>query len=352
MSQERTEKATPKRREDARRKGQIARGAELPAALGFLGALLAFSFVSPAFSTTLGTYFQTTSARIAAIKDFGAADTQTLFVDASIVLAVVAVPLLIVALAASLAGNFVQGGFSLTAEALKPKGEKFSPAKNIKKIFGIDPLVNLAKSLVKLVLLSAISYGVLLPLFENSSVLLNAPPDKIGATLLDTIYRLAFRFGFVSLAMALADYGYAYYKNEKAMRMTKQEIREEFKESEGDPLVKSHRRRAARAFAQRRSMVNVPTASVVITNPTHFAVALRYDREKDAAPTVVAKGADKAAAKIRKIALENSIPLVENKPLARALYKIVEPDQVIPAEFFGAVAEILAFVFRQPAGRT
>lgn len=347
MSQERTEKATPKRREDARRKGQIARGAELPAALGFLGALFAFKILSQNFSGTIGVYIQETAQKIAVPKALTFADVNVLFFDAVKILALISLPVMLVALAASVAGNFAQGGFSLTGEALKPKGDKFNPAKNIKKVFGLDSVVNLIKSSIKLILLGAVSYGVLASLIAEAPTLVNAPLATVASTLGSTLYSLGFRCGLVLVALSLADYGYAWFKHEKSLRMTKHEIRQEFKESEGDPLIKGQRRRSARALAQKRSIAEVPTATVVVTNPTHFAVALRYDREKDAAPVVVAKGADKMAAKIREIAKENSIPLVENKPLARALYKMGEPNQIIPVEFFGAVAEILAFVFRQ-----
>lgn len=149
------------------------------------------------------------------------------------------------------------------------------------------------------------------------------------------------------IALAGADYAHAKYKHEKSLKMSKQEIRDEFKNSEGDPYIKAQRRRSARALSQNRSISNVPEATVVVTNPTHFAVVLRYDRDRDAAPVVVAKGADRNAKRIREIAAENDIPLYENPPLARALYKVVEPDQIVPMEFFGAVAEILAYVYRK-----
>lgn len=347
MSQERTEKATPKRREDARKKGQIARGAELPAALGFIGALITLKFLSESFSSTIGIQIQGTAQKIANLQELTTADVNFLVFDSVKIICLLSAPIMVVALGAGIAGNFVQGGFSLTAEALKPKAERFSPAQNIKKIFGLDSVVNLVKSFVKLILLGAIAYGVLAPVIEDAPSFVNAPLASVATKFGETLYSLAFRCGLMLIALALADYGYAFYKNEKSMRMSKQEIRDEYKESEGDPMIKSQRRRAARALLQKRSLAEVPTASVVITNPTHFAVALRYDREKDAAPVVVAKGADKMAAKIREIAGENDIPLVENKPLARALYKMVEPHQIIPAEFFGAVAEILAFVFKK-----
>lgn len=347
MSKERTEKATPKRREDARKKGQIARGPELPAALSFLGALIALKFIGGNIFERVGFSIQDAAFKVARMKPLTDTDLHIMLLDAGRVFALLAMPVILVGFVAVLAGNFAQGGFSFTGQALMPKPEKFSPAKNIKKIFGLDPVFNLGKSLVKLIFIVVVAYGVLSPAIENAPLLIHAPLPTVAVKLGETLYSLALRCGLVLVALAAADYGYAFYKNEKSLKMSKKEIRDEYKQLEGDPMIKGQRRRAARALAQRRSIADVPTASVVITNPTHFAVALRYDRDKDAAPVVVAKGADNIAAKIREIARENDIPLVENPPLARALYKTVEPRQTIPVEFFGAVAEILAYVFRQ-----
>lgn len=347
MSQERTEKATPKKREDAKRKGQIARGAELPSAFGFIGAVLAASILGREMVGKLGLYVQSTAQKIIEIKTLNAPDVHLLFIEGVKVLALVAVPIVIVALVGGLAGNFAQGGFTMTPSALTPKADKFNPVSNIKKVFGLDAVVNLAKTSVKLLLLAWVAYGVLAPLAADAPGLVHAPLAIVSGKLGGTLYDLAFRCGLVMLALAFADYAYSWYKHEKSLKMSKQEIRDEFKESEGDPLIKHQRRNAARRLLEKRSIAEVPTASVIITNPTHFAVALRYDRDKDAAPVVVAKGADHLAAKIREIAKENDIPLYENPPLARALYRMVEPSQIIPVEFFGAVAEILAYVFRQ-----
>ncbi|MEZ5425407.1 MAG: flagellar biosynthesis protein FlhB [Pyrinomonadaceae bacterium] len=347
MSQERTEKATPKRREDARKKGQIARGQELPAALGFMAAVFSIHFLGDNITGYIGGYIKNIAEKVADPNHFSGNEVHQLMINGLAVLGLVSIPVVITGLGAGLAGNFAQGGLTLTTEAFKPKADKFNPAKNIKKIFGLDSVVNLVKSLFKLILLGAMAYTVLSPVIEKAPTLINAPFETVATNLGSTLYTLAFRCGLVMLMIALADYGYTLYKHEKSLRMSKQEIRDEFKEQEGDPMVKSQRRRAARALVQKRSLAEVPTASVVITNPTHISVALRYDREKDPAPMVVAKGADLMAARIREIAKENNVPLVENKPLARALYKMVEPNQMIPVEFFGAVAEILAFVFRQ-----
>ena len=347
MSSERTEKATPKRREDAKKEGRIARGAELPAAATFLGVLFALKYVSADIFSKTGYFMQTSANKIADLKVLTPDDVHALILDGGKVLGFFILPVVVVAFAASLAGNFAQGGFVLLPGAMKVKGDRFNPAQNIKKIVSADSLVNLLKSLLKLIFIGAVSYNVLSPIFELAPSLVHAPLASVVVKLGETIYNLAFRVGLVLFTLALADYGYALYKHEKSLRMTKQEIRDEYKEQEGDPMVKGQRRRAARALVQKRSLGEVPTANVVITNPTHFAVALRYDRDKDAAPIVVAKGVDHFAKQIREKAKAHDIPLIENPPLARALYKMVEPNQIIPVEFFGAVAEILAFVFRQ-----
>ena len=347
MSQERTEKATPKKREDARKKGQIARGAELPAAFGFIAVLFTLNILSQDILDKIGNYIKKTAEKIAAPQTFALGDVQDFLVEFAKILALISVPIIIVGFTAGLAGNFAQGGFSISAEALTPKADKFNPVANIKRVFGLDSVVNLLKSTFKLLIIGAVAYTVLSPAITSAPKLIHAPLPTIILSLGEILYSLALRCGLVMLVFAGIDYGYSWYKNEKSMRMTKQEIRDEYKEQEGDPLIKQQRRRAARALMQKRSLGEVPSATVVITNPTHISIALRYDRDKDAAPIVVAKGADNMAAKIREIAKENNIPLVENKPLARALYKAVEPNQIIPLEFFGVVAEILAFVFRQ-----
>jgi flagellar biosynthesis protein FlhB len=347
MSQERTEKATPKRREDARKKGQIARGPELPGALAFIGALVTLKILGGELFDKSGFYIQDSARKITEMRAFTDTDLHLVFIEAGKVLAMLSLPVILVGFAAVVAGNFAQGGLSFAGEALMPKADKFNPAKNIKRIFGLDSVVGLIKSFVKLIVIGTIAYGVLSPVIENAPTFIHAAIPTIALKLGETLYTLAFRCGLVLLGLAAADYGYAWYKHEKSLKMSKQDIRDEYKQQEGDPSMKGQRRRAARALVQKRSLAEVPTASVVITNPTHFAVALRYDREKDAAPVVVAKGADNIAAIIRKIAGENDIPLIENPPLARALYRLVEPSQIIPVEFFGAVAEILAFVFRQ-----
>lgn len=347
MSQERTEKATPKKREDARKKGQIARGAELPAALSLLAALSVLYMLSGNIFEQIDFGFHNAAQHIAGSKAMTDTDLHVMVLGAGKFLAFLTVPVVIVAFTASLAGNFAQGGLSFAGGPMTQGAQRLNPVSNLKRIFGPDALVNLLKSMIKLAFIATVAYGVLSPVVAEAPSLINAPLPIVAAKLGGILFSLAFRCAIVLLVLAGADYGYAFYKHEKSLRMSKQEIRDEYKQQEGDPMVKGQRRRAARMLLQKRSLAEVPTATVVVTNPTHFAVALRYDRSKDAAPMVVAKGADNLAAKIREIARENGVPLLENKPLARGLYKAVEPNQIIPVEFFGAVAEVLAYVYRQ-----
>lgn len=346
MSQERTEKATPKKREDARRKGQVARGAELPSALSLIAALSVLYLLGGNLLDQVGFGFQDAARGIVGHKPLTDTDLHVMVLGAGKVLAFLTVPVVIVAFTASLAGNFAQGGLSFTAHSMTQGAQRLNPVANLKRIFGPDALVNLLKSVIKLSFIVAAAYGVLSPLIAEAPSLINAPLPTVAAELGGTLFSLAFRCATVLLVLAAGDYGYAYYKHEKSLRMSKQEIRDEYKQQEGDPMIKAQRRRSARMLVQKRSLAEVPSATVVVTNPTHFAVALRYDRSRDAAPMVVAKGADNFAAKIREIARDNEVPLIENPPLARGLYKAVEPNQMIPVEFFGAVAEVLAYVYR------
>lgn len=347
MSQEKTEKATPKKREDAKKKGQFAKGSELPTALAFLAALLTITALSDFFFETFDQFFTKTAQKIPHIHSIKQKEVQAIFLDTFSISAMLILPVVIVGMIFAAIGNIAQTGFAITPEALKPKPEKFNPVSNAKRVFGLDGLVNLAKSFVKLIFFGAVAYGVLSPLIINAPTLVNVPTVTVLNEMTSTLGSLALRYGLVMIVLAGADYLYAKYKHDKSLKMSKQEIRDEYKDMEGDPWIKSQRKNNARALVQQRSLGNVPDATVVVTNPTHYSVAIRYDRLQDAAPVVVAKGMDLVAKRIREVATENEVPLYESPPLARALYRSVEPDQVIPMEFFGAVAEILAHVYKK-----
>ena len=210
MAEEKTEKATPKRREDARKKGQIARGAELPAALAFLGALIALKILSADVFGKVGFYIQDVAQKIAFVKPLTESDLHVMFIEAAKILALISLPIVLIGFVAVLAGNFAQGGLSLSGAALMPKADKFNPAKNIKRIVGLDSVVNLVKSFLKLIVIGVVAYGVLSPVIENAPLFIHAPLPTVAVKLGETLYSLAFRCGLVLLVLACADYGYSW----------------------------------------------------------------------------------------------------------------------------------------------
>lgn len=349
MSDNRTEKPTPRRREEARKKGQVARRPELASTASFLAALIVLRFTSGDLLSRSGRLFDLTTNYINTHESFSILLVQTILINATTNLALLTLPVVGAALTAGLAANFAQGGLTFAVKALAPKAEKFNPVANLKRIFGTTGPIELIKSFLKLGGLTLACWGTLRQAIEQAPKLVGAPSVATFTTLGNTVYSLGLRAGGVLFVVAALDYLYGWYQHEKSLRMSRQELKDEYRRQEGDPLMKSQRRRAARAIAQRRIAAEVPKADVVVTNPTHFAVALRYDREKDAAPIVVAKGADLLAKRIREIAKANKIAIVENAPLARSLYKSVEIGSIIPAELFRAVAELLAFVYKQRA---
>jgi len=347
MSNDRTEKATPKRRADAREKGQVARRPELAATASFLAAMLMLRVNSEDLLHRSANLFSDANGYVLAREPLTIPTLQGMFINAGSNLAMLSLPIIAAAMSAGLISNFAQGGLTFAPKALLPKAERFNPVANLKRIFGSNGPVELLKSLLKLGGLIAACWGILRRTVTESPLLIGAPSVKTFVSLGSLVYTLGLRAAGVLLLVAALDYFYGWYKHEKSLRMTKQELKDEMRRQEGDPLFKSQRRRAARALAQRRIAAEVPRADVVITNPTHFAVALKYDRDRHAAPIVLAKGADLLAKKIREIARAHNVPVVENPPLARSLYKSVEMGGVIPAELFRAVAELLAYVYRQ-----
>jgi flagellar biosynthesis protein FlhB len=347
MSDNRTEKPTPRRREEARKKGQVARRPELAATASFLAALVMLKFTSGDLLARSARLFESSTSYVSTKETFGIPLVHTIFVNAATNLALLSLPVIGAALTAGLAANFAQGGLTFAVQALTPKAEKFNPVSNLKRIFGSNGPIELLKSFLKLAGLALVCWGTLAHAITDAPKLVGAPSASTFSSLGNIVYSLSLRAGGVLFVVAALDYAWGWYKHEKSLRMSKQELKDEYKRQEGDPLMKSQRRRAARAIAQRRIAAEFPKADVVVTNPTHFAVALRYDRAKDAAPIVVAKGADLLAKRIREIAKANNVAIIENPPLARSLYQAVAIGTIIPAELYRAVAELLAFEYRQ-----
>jgi flagellar biosynthesis protein FlhB len=240
----------------------------------------------------------------------------------------------------------LQTGFLFSTQALQPDFNKLNPLAGMKRFVSARGMVDTVKNIARLGIICYIVYSTIMGGYPALLQGIRQDHMTYMAVIGDLLYRLTLRICAVLLVLAAGDYIYQRWSFEKSIRMTKEEVKQETKTTEGNPLIKSRIRARQRQMARQRMMQSVPAADVVITNPTHFAVALKYDATKMAAPQVVAKGGDHIALKIRQIAEENGVPIVENPPLARSLFKSVEVGHVIPMEFFGAVAEVLAFVYR------
>ncbi|MDQ0156799.1 flagellar biosynthesis protein FlhB [Robertmurraya andreesenii] len=345
FSGEKTEKATPKKRQDSRKKGQVAKSQDINTAVVLLAVFLVLLFGGKYFFDTLLYLFRHTYEQYIGM-DITENNLQMLFLDILKELVYVLAPIMAIAMVAGVAANYMQFGFLFSTETIQPKLEKLDPIKGLKRIFSIRAIVELLKSILKISVVGVVTFSVL---WARKDEILILGQKSVGAGLA-TIANLTVQMGLIACAaliiLAALDYFYQKYDFEKNIRMSKQDIKDEYKNMEGDPLIKSKIKQRQREMAMRRMMQEVPNADVVITNPTHYAVALKYDENKLDAPYVVAKGVDYVAQKIKLIAKENEVIQVENRPLARALYSQTEIGDAIPEEFFKAVAEILAYVYR------
>jgi flagellar biosynthetic protein FlhB len=343
-AQEKTEEATPKRLREAREKGQIPRSRELNTMVLLVasaGTLLAFG---PAMLEDMITLFES-GFTVTRADIFDVTAMARLFIDGILQGFVLSAPLLIVAFAVSLVAPISLGGWSFSTEAIAPKLEKLDPIKGLKRVFGWQGLMELVKALAKFVVVAAVAAILLWGLAEEI-LSLGAEPVEQGLAHASRIVGWAFlSMSAVMILIAAIDVPFQLWNHARQLRMTRQEVKDEFKETEGRPEVKSRVRQLQREMAQRRMMEEVPKADVIVTNPTHFAVALKYERRMNA-PRVVAKGADLIAKNIRNVAQEHGVPLFEAPPLARALYYSTEIDQEIPGGLYVAVAQVLAYVYQ------
>jgi len=243
-------------------------------------------------------------------------------------------------------GNLLQSGFIWTSEPLKPDITRLDPIKGLGKLLSKRALVRLLVSVFKVVVIALISWLTISAQIESTRALVGLAPGEIARFGGELVINLGYRVAAALLILALADYAFQRWQYEQDLKMTKQELRDEMKRMEGDPLTRERRKKMQRQVAMQRMMQKVPDSDVVITNPTELAVAVSYDPDGDAAPVCSAKGAGHVAARIRRIAAENGVPIVENKPVARLLYRRVEIGEEIPVELYQAVAEILAYVYR------
>jgi len=343
--QDRTEPATPKKREDARRKGQVAVSREIPSVCILSTALGVFFFAGAWMFRRLWVFMAGVFEQAGALS----LDDSTLhawLVDVFRYALLTLSPLMGFILLAGFAGYVGQVGFLVTGEPLTPKLSKLNPISGIRRLFSLRSVVELGKALVKLILIGSVAFLTLRGELVKFSSLIHMDAPRILATIGHLSFKTVLSICLSLLLLAGLDYLYQRWQYEKDLRMTKQEVKEEFKQREGDPGVKSRIKRTQMELAQRRMMADVPKAQVVITNPTHLAVALCFDSTRMAAPRVVAKGAGYVATRIKDLAEDAGVPIVEQKPLARALFKSVEIGDVIPVELYRAAAEVLAYVYR------
>ncbi len=344
-AEEKTEQATPKRRRDERKKGNAFKSQEVITVASLLGVFFVLQTFASLILTVLSGGIERFWTQASTMSTIGVSDVRKLFMQSASIYAIAAMPALLTAGLVAIVLTFAQTKGLVAAASFKPKFNRLNPAQGIKRVFSIRGLVQLLKSILKIVILAYVIYNQYMARFEELPRLMEMEFISVlfygGQFLMDVVVNAAIIFAF----LAGADYLYQRWQFEKDLRMSKQELKEEYKQTEGDPQIKGKIKERQRQMAQSRMMSNVPNADVVIKNPTHYAVAIKYDAEKNHAPVVLAKGADLIALRIIRTAEENDIPTVENRPLARGLYENVPLDREVPEEYFQPVAEVLAFVY-------
>jgi len=342
---EKTEQATPRRLEEALKKGQFARSAEVQTVFVLCAALIAMRMAGAESWQKLSLVFTGIFAHLGKIS-IAQENLQSYLVEGAILFAVCVGPFVIATLLGGLLAGGIQSRFNTASEALTPDWERVSPGAGFKRLFSTKSLIPTSLSLLKLGIIGVVCWSSVRALLQDPIFYSAINPAEIARFLSQTAFQLGTRVILVLMAIAGADYAYQYWRTNHDLMMTKQEVKEEIKSSEGDPHVKARQRRRRIAKTQRQMLLEVPKADVILTNPTHLAIALRYDRKTMKAPKIVAKGSRLNALKIREIAGQNQVPIMENKPLARMLFKYGKVGGEVPAELYSAVAEVLAWVYR------
>jgi flagellar biosynthesis protein FlhB len=346
---DKTERATPKKRDEARRRGQVAKSQDLGGAVALLAALLSLSALGPASWGHMRDAMLRCMSLISTPDVVDRGGISKLLIPTMTDAALAAAPIAFVCMIAGVVTGVLQVGWKPSGQALKPDPKKLNPIKGAKNLFGMHFLFESLKTVVKFAVVGAIGATAIFGQLDELGALVGMAPDDLLRRGSETILSIAQRAAMGYLVIAVVDFAWQRYRHEKNLKMDKEEVKQEFKQQTVSPEVRGAMRRRQMQAARARMMADVPGADVVVTNPTHFAVALRYGNEAPA-PVVVAKGQDLIAARIREIAREHEVPVISDPPLARALHASVEIGTEIPEELFGAVAQLLAFVYRT-AGR-
>lgn len=340
-----TEKATPKKRRDERKKGNVFLSQDAVAVTTLLGSCAALWLMAGNIIREMSAFMTACLAACGVSLPVG--DQVAELEHQGILLLVRTVlPLLLVTAICAVVATFAQTRLLVSGELLRPKFSRINPLQGIKRLFSLKSIIETLKNLIKIVILLTIVYMSIREMFLESSNYLYTDLSAAVAHLVEVAGAMVLRIALAFVAVAALDFFYQWWDYEKNMMMTKQEVKEEYKQMEGDPQVKGKIKEIQRRRAQQRMMQQVPGADVVIRNPTHFAVALRYRPEEDDAPIVMAKGQDNVAARIVQIAEQHNIACIENVPLARALYAQAEVNQFIPPSLYEAVAEVLVYIFK------
>ncbi|ACO03293.1 MAG TPA: flagellar biosynthesis protein FlhB [Persephonella sp.] len=341
-----TEKATPRRRQKAREEGQVARSQDIPIAASLLiVAVMMFAYIPFSYNILTEYFHHTFSNPFHLIPDLNRG-----FIYESVkVLAILVLPFFLILLAIGVFSNVVQFGFLLSGKALVPKIDRLNPVSGLGRIFSMKTLFELVRNLLKLLFASVVAYFLLMKIISESFNMSYLPLNHEIYFLFKYIIMLILAFAVISIPIAIIDFIYRKWEHEENIKMSKHEIKEERKMYEGNPHVKAAIRKKQREIAMMRMMAELPKADVVITNPEHYAVALKYEKGKMAAPKVIAKGKNHIAQKIKEIAKKYDIPVVEDPPLARSLYSSCEIGDMIPENLYVAIAKILAKIYRRKA---
>lgn len=345
---EKTEQPTAKKLSEARKEGQVARSKELTTSAELLALFLALKiFVGYMVNKFIET-FQSSYQNIDLMLEgeFTTVMAEGLLRNSVLRIITICIPIYLIAAAVSFVIVLYQVKWKPSGKPLRPKFSKLNPISGFKKIFSKDKAFTLLVEIVKIVLIGYIAYDTLKKEWSTLIILYDISLFQAVALIGDIVIDLGVKISIIFLFVGIADYIFQRFKFKKDMRMTKQEVKDEFKQTEGDPQIKRKIRSKMMEVSQRRMMQRLPEADVVITNPTHLAAAIKYDREALEAPILLAKGADHLATKIKEVAKENQIEIVENKPLARMLYYNVEVGDEIPAELYQMTAEVLAYVYK------
>lgn len=347
---EKTEQPTSKKLDDARKEGQVAKSKEIANAFGLLALFLILKFYVGSMGESFIELFEGIYGQIPDIIQMydGMVPTASLMVVLRMIMLqmlLIMAPILIIAVIVAFVCDVVQVKWKVTTKPLQPKFNKLNPVKGFSRIFSKNSLVELLKSAAKLGVIGYVVYSYIKDRLVEIYILYDLTLNRAIGLIGDIVIDLGIRIAAVYMVIAFLDFAYQKWKFKQDMMMTKQEVKDEYKNQEGDPQVKGKQKQRMREASMRRMMQQLPEADVVITNPTHYAVAIKYDPEQYDAPYVLAKGQDYLAQRIKEIAKENDVEIVENKPLARMLYANVEIGELIPPELYQAVAEVLAFVY-------